>query len=314
MTELKNRYVGAVLRALPEDQRSEVDRELRTAIDDAIDNRVEMGEATEQAEVAVLNDLGDPDRLASEYSGKPLALIGPRYYLAWIRLTKRLLVTIPPLVGVGNAVVRLALDSNGLDAVWGAVWAGWVAAIIAAINVLFWSTLGFVIAERVEYWGGDEVIPMGKWTVDNLPAVPDRQVGIVETVFEVTIQLLVIGVLVALLVNPNIPILNPVLWDLAIPLALGLMVISLVFTVLRFRIGRWTRGVAVFNGLLNIGFAVLWFWVLVHVGVLSSEFVTENGWDEWLDVTVIVTAVVIVLVCLWDAVEGFSKARKAKLG
>src|SRR5690606_16181590 len=141
----------------------------------------EMGEGTDEAELAVLNDLGDPDRLASEYSGKPLALIGPRYYLAWLRWTKRLLATIPPLVGVANTVIRLALDTDGIDAIWSAVWAGWIAAIIAAVNVLFWSTLGFVIADRVEYWSEDEVVPMGKWTVDHLPSVPDRQIGIVET-------------------------------------------------------------------------------------------------------------------------------------
>ena len=306
MTELKDRYVAAVLRAIPEDKRSDVDTELRAAIEDAIDSRIEQGESPIEAEVEVINDLGDPDRLASEYSGKPLWVIGPRYYLAWIRLTKRLLTIVPPLVGVVTAVVQYALGA-GLDALWSGMWAAW----IAVLNVLLWTAVGFVIAERVEYSEQTEIIPLGKWKVEYLPRVPDRQIGVVETVGAVVIQLLVIGALVAVLATPEIAILNPALWDLAIPAALGLMVVSLGFSLFKLRAGKWTRGMAIFNGVLNLAFTALWFRILITITVLNPESVPEWNTEDWLVPTSVVTVAVIAAVCTWDTIDGFHKARKA---
>lgn len=307
MTELKDRYVAAVLRAIPEDQRSDVDTELRAAIDDAIDGRIEQGQNLEDAQVEVLNELGDPDRLAAEYSGKPLWVIGPRYYLAWLRMTKRLLTIIPPLVGVIVWVVRYATETGFLDAFWSGVWAAW----IAAVNVVFWTAIGFVITERVEYSSKTEVIPLGTWKVDYLPRVPDRQIGVVETIGAVVIQLLVISVLVVLLSAGEISILNPDLWDLAIPAALVLMIVSLVFSLIKFWVGRWTMWLAILNGLLNAAFTALWYWILITITVLDPE-TTPTDWntEDWLTVTSVITVAVIAAVCTWDTIEGFQKARK----
>src|SRR3546814_3153315 len=62
---LTDRYVAAVLRALPEDKRADIEKELRTSIADAIDARTETGEPAAEAERAVLQELGDPARLAA---------------------------------------------------------------------------------------------------------------------------------------------------------------------------------------------------------------------------------------------------------
>ena len=76
---LTDRYVTATVRDLPDKQRAEVVRELRTTIADQIDARPEAGRPiSPEAERAVLTELGDPVRLAAGYSGRPLYLIGPR--------------------------------------------------------------------------------------------------------------------------------------------------------------------------------------------------------------------------------------------
>lgn len=310
MNELKDRYVGAVLRAIPEDQRSDVDTELRAAIEDAIDSRVETGENSSEAEVAVLTDLGDPDLLAAQYTGRPLWVLGPRYYLAWLRVVRRLLTFVPALVGVVSAVIRFVVDGNPVEALLGGVWTG----VMAVIHVLFWTTLGFVVAERVEYSGEMQVIPMGKWKVDYLPRVPDHQIGVVETIGALVIQLLVAVVLLAVLSSPELPILNPELWDLAIPAALGLMVVSLGFSLFKLRARRWTRGMAIFNGLLNLSFALLWLRVLTVTGVLNPDFVAERSIDDWLVPAGVITAATIAAICVWDTIDGFSKARDALSG
>ena len=89
---LTDRYVTATVRDLDDDQRAEVERELRTTIEDMIDGRLEAGAPSRpEAERAVLAELGDPVRLAAGYSGRPLYLIGPRVYPQWRRVMTVLL-------------------------------------------------------------------------------------------------------------------------------------------------------------------------------------------------------------------------------
>ena len=74
---LTDRYVAAALKGVQTDQREDVAAELRGSIADAVEVRTSQGESPDTAERAVLLELGDPTRLAAEYSGRPLYLIGP---------------------------------------------------------------------------------------------------------------------------------------------------------------------------------------------------------------------------------------------
>lgn len=44
MTSLTDRYVWATVRSLPEKQRSDIERELRTSIADAVDAKTDAGQ------------------------------------------------------------------------------------------------------------------------------------------------------------------------------------------------------------------------------------------------------------------------------
>ena len=79
---LTDRYVDAAMRTVPEAQRADLAAELRASIDDQIEARIEQGEQQGDAERAVLIELGDPDRLAAQYTDRPLWLVGPRYFAA----------------------------------------------------------------------------------------------------------------------------------------------------------------------------------------------------------------------------------------
>ena len=94
-TSLTDRYVDAAMRTVPENQRDDLAAELRASIDDQVEARVEQGDARDAAERAVLTDLGDPEKLAAQYTDRPLWLVGPRYYLTWWRLTKLLWAIVP---------------------------------------------------------------------------------------------------------------------------------------------------------------------------------------------------------------------------
>jgi hypothetical protein len=132
MIALKERYLAAVLRMIPVDARADIEPELRSAIDDAIEEMTKDGATGADAERAVLTALGDPARLAADYSNRPLWLIGPAYYLAWLRMMGWLLRTLPALVGGISFVALLATGEE----VPGALLSSVLVAVLAAVNVV----------------------------------------------------------------------------------------------------------------------------------------------------------------------------------
>ena len=71
MTQPTEQYLAAALRGIPEKKRADVERELRSSIADAVEDRVANGEDRDAAEKAVLEGLGDPARLAAGMTGTP---------------------------------------------------------------------------------------------------------------------------------------------------------------------------------------------------------------------------------------------------
>ena len=78
MTDLVNRYVHHVGRSLPPGSRAEIEAELRSLIQDQLEDR--YGGAPTQMEIAtVLAELGDPGRMAASYREEQY-LVGPALY------------------------------------------------------------------------------------------------------------------------------------------------------------------------------------------------------------------------------------------
>ncbi len=100
MTNLTERYLAAALHGIPQAQRPDVERELRSSIADAVEDRVRGGEDQADAEKAVLEELGDPARLAAGIAGRPLYLIGPDLFVEYRRLLVLLLTIVLPIVGL----------------------------------------------------------------------------------------------------------------------------------------------------------------------------------------------------------------------
>src|SRR5258708_26697341 len=80
------RYLATVLRSIPEPKRTDVERELRSSIEDAIEERLAAGHDASTAERVVLEALGDPSALAAAYTGQPNYLIGPELFPLYRRL------------------------------------------------------------------------------------------------------------------------------------------------------------------------------------------------------------------------------------
>lgn len=320
MGSLTDRYVSATVRELAQEQREDVDRELRGTIEDMVEARLDAGAAPdrEAAEHDVLVELGDPIRLAAGYTGRPLHLIGPALYPEWRRLVTVLLAVVVPIAAVGTLVVRLFVDDVASDGVGPAFGGAALTGLTTALHVVFWTTLVFAVLERTQPGRG----VLG-WTPEQLPEAPDsrRSVTRSETV----------GSLVALLVmalaliwqqvsspvrlrGEEVPVLDPALWTGWLPVLLALLVAQAVLVVAVHRAGRWSIPSAVVGGLLDLATAALLVWLLQTDRFLDDRFLEALAGGGWhtadRDLTLALTLGVVV-VTVWDQVETWRRLRRS---
>ncbi len=313
-TTLTDRYVDAAMRTVPEKQRPDLSAELRASIADQIDARVEAGEARPGAERAVLNELGDPDKLAAGYTDRPLWLIGPRYYLEWWRLLKLLLWIVPAAAAFG-----IALGQTLSGATFGEVVGSTVAGLIGVVvHLVFWTTLVFAVIERTSGRDGGE--PLVAWSLDQLPE--PRESGARPADLIATIVFLVLGaaailwdLLIGFVPGTDLSFLDPGLWPWWIAGLFVLMALEGVLALLVYRAGRWTFGLAVANAVLALAVAVPALWLLAEGRLLNPGFfptlVPEDG-TEVAQIIAIITGFGIATITVWDIVDAFLKARRAR--
>ncbi|MGF6824036.1 hypothetical protein M2317_002961 [Microbacterium sp. ZKA21] len=321
---LSERYISATIRSLKPDTQDDVRAELAASIADAVEARVDQGEAPAEAERAVLTGLGDPDILAAGYAERPLQLIGPKYYLTWWRLLK-LLLWIVPICVVGGMTLGLLLSGEGVGETIGQV----VPVVLQVIvHLCFWTTLVFVVFERT---GADTGV---RWDVDQLPEIQEDGAGRSELIA----SLVFLGIAAVAVVwdrirgffptgGDPIAILNPQLWPWWIGALFALIVVEAVFAIALFRRRRWTTTLAVLNTVLALAFAA---WVLIPLlrGELVNPdflaFVTEAGGEKFAEgqaesaengglfgILGVLLGFGVAVGVIWDIVDGWRKARRA---
>ena len=179
---LIDRYVAEVGRYLPEKDRSDIEAEIRTMVDDMLEERGRSAAADEMVVAETLEQIGDPKLLAARYAPPKRYLIGPEWYEGYVIMLRRVLFTALPIVAVVTFV--LALSNSPLDFI-GALGDAVARAFNIGTQILFWVTLVFVLLERSGE-KPDDLPESGSrgWTVDQLPAMPRRrQISVAEPAF-----------------------------------------------------------------------------------------------------------------------------------
>lgn len=149
MKNLIERYVYDVLRRLPERERDEVGKELRSNICDMLPD-----DAGADDICRVLTELGSPVLLAEQYRQNPRCLISASFYDDYLRALKVVL----PIVGIILMIVGLML--RGIDITKDGVTSlspffekvigsGISSGISGVMQAFVWLTVGFAIADRV---------------------------------------------------------------------------------------------------------------------------------------------------------------------
>ncbi|KHK97978.1 hypothetical protein LK09_09040 [Microbacterium mangrovi] len=317
---LTDRYVDAAMRTVPEKQRADLGVELHGSIADQIDARIDAGETPDAAEIAVLTELGDPDKLAAGYTGRVLHLIGPRYYLDWWRLLKLLLWIVPVCVAFGIGLGQ-ALAGAAPGTIIGQMVLGVMQAIL---QVSFWTTLVFVILERT----GHETMDAGPWTPDRLPEPKQSGAALGDAIAVIVCLLITAGAIVWDLTIGFVPghpvsILNPQLWPWAVLSLFVVMALRCALAVAVWVRGRWTRMLATLNTVLAL---IVW-GILAYTGgwvfnpalvppLNPAFFEAVIGAQDAATVQRVLTVLIwagAAVIVAWDAVDSVLKARRSRV-
>jgi hypothetical protein len=110
--DLTDAYVAEVGRRLPEKQRADIEREIRSMIEDTLDDesRTQGRPVDEDLLVTVLKRLGPPEKLAASYAPPPY-LVGPGLYPSYL-LSLRLALGIVLALGAVGVVAASALGAR----------------------------------------------------------------------------------------------------------------------------------------------------------------------------------------------------------
>lgn len=315
---LTERYIHAVTRRLGDDQRDDVALELRADIADRVEALCASTPALSPAEAerTALLELGDPGRLSASYSGAPQHLVGPELFPVYARVLRGVLLTVVPIV---TAIVALVstLDGDGLGGTIGtSVWT----ALTTSVHIAFWTTLTFVILERSAS-PTQESLGLEPWAPEQLPALPTAARGSLgETVTNVAWLAILAGFVVwqqvafpAWLDEERVPLLDPDLWSVWIPVILVALALEAVFEVVKYRAGGvWTPRFAALNTVTGLVFAAPVAWLAWQDRLLNPAFTSlaQSHWAEFdPGVTHLVVLVVVAVIWTWDTVDGWRRTR-----
>ena len=308
---LAERYVDTTVSAVPEARRGDLARELRSTIEDMIEARVAAGEQSEAAERSALIELGDPIGFAAQYSGARQQLLGPRFYPSWKRLTVQLLTWLPALVAMvvaatavfeaGNDFVDVFLDALG-------------AGLGTAIQLVFWTTLVFVLLDR--YVTED---PQA-WTPDLLPETSGGSApSYGDTAASIGWSVVVAAAIIAQQLQPwphggndsGLPVLNPDLWQGWLPFLLVVICAGICLDLWKHRHG-WTWGAVVGTAITSIAFSVPVAWLALESRLLNPEFLeaVELG-AAGRDALHLAIAAGATCVAVWEIGEAALARRRA---
>jgi hypothetical protein len=315
------RYLTAVLRSIPEPKRTDVERELRSSIEDAIEERLAAGEGQAAAERGVLEALGDPSALAAAYTGRPSYLIGPELFPLYRRFLPRLIALAVPTAGLVMFGVKLA-GGGDLDT---AISSGISAGINVTIQIAFWATVTFVFLERAgpaRQARSELVAASGRWTLERLPKVADGRISVGEVAGEIATALIAIGILVFIgglsttdASGAELPLLDREFRSVWLPILVVLIAMRGFGHLLAYNAGRWTPFLVFTNALLHVTVAVPLIVGAMSGWIVSDEFAQAIGWPALASgggAPMVAVAVGTTLATGWEIVRIFLRARRAQ--
>lgn len=312
---LVDRYVAEVGRHLPGEQRADIEAEIRSNLEDMIED------SGEEKVHAVLKKFGDPELLARKYTQKKQYLIGRHWFEIYMEVLKRVLSVALPVSLLVWFFIKFAENSDNLTRV---LIQSASASFNIGIHVWFWITMVFVFLEH----SGEAPIELNsnarEWSPDLLPQLPKpRQISVGEGITDVIMTLGGVG-LVAFSTSllrvedgsGNIPLLHPDLWKIWLPVFFGLAGLTLIHDLFKLKIGNWTPALTVTNILLSLATIGYLLALVFTQDIVNPAFAAalKNGtptqmqqsvtWSIWISIAIIIGCY------LWSIVNSIVMAKR----
>lgn len=322
-------YIHEVTRRLPEKSREDIGLELRSSIEDM------LPEGHSEKDIKqVLDQLGNPATLASNYSDRPMHLIGPKYFDLYISFLK-MIVPISAVIAFisvvatqilaferGDTVLNVALDIFVLS-----IWR----IIEVFIQVFFWLTLMFAIVERVDGIKDSQprTMSLNKWTsndLKNIVYIPKKRaiskryifISLLWTAIWGTFYFFashLVGVyektdegLTFIMPSLNQDVLNS--FSSLVVIVIGAEIALALYQLFK---GQWTKKVAMINVLREVIGSIVLIIVIIHPNLFNPEFLIYmadifNISSEDVRKFIIMAVMLFPIFSIWNCVDGFRKA------
>jgi len=307
--ELIERYIYAVTRHLPLNQRQDVADELRGTIEDTLD---EKGTRLKKNIESILLELGDPDTLAEKYIGVKHYIIGPTFYSAYIRIMKYAFAIGLPTTFIVNLIIGLTDTTPTLISLLLTAFGNTAA---AAIQIVFWISLTFFILERSGIDAKELADKKGLWNPSMLPQLPvQRQIPLSEVItdfftyaFIIALPFLAQSFFALRTGTQNIPIFNPEIWAVGTGITIGFGIIGCLIALIKLSKHAWNKPLAIFNLLFAVSFSIFLVASYLSITIANPELLTYIqqhsansdlgeiiAWTQW-----IVGASIAATVTIW---------------
>lgn len=331
--EKVERYIYAVTKRLPEKQRGDIEKELRSLIEDMLNARSGEGDVSARDVEAVLTELGNPAELADQYREKKNQLIGPENYDLYLFVLKIVIAALAFAVTLAITIGFIVNPPQGLFEIFDSYFN---ALLTALFQGFAWVTIVFAVFEHFNFNPGKEFKDK-EWSPADLPALPVKEVllkpaeSIVGIIFAILAFVLfntadhLIGIYVFSedALTRIIPLFNPSVFRSLLPLLNIMLAIGIVKEILKLITGRWTVSLAFINttfnlvslglfaifinsqGLLNHDFAAYW----VELELIPFDADPAAMWAQAVKGLTVVVALALFI----DSIVNLVKAFKYKI-
>ncbi|MGH9860634.1 MAG: HAAS signaling domain-containing protein [Candidatus Acidiferrales bacterium] len=173
--DLIERYLHKIGEELPAKQRDDVKNELRSLLEDTLEERASTGRSVdEQLAIEVLREFGKPEAVAERYRPTGRYLIGPRLFPVYVGVGKIVLIVLAGIyvlsVGLATAVTPAPMpELFRPGSIWGLVESFGKLAIVNLALL----TIVFALIERFADTRSES--PQAEWDPRALPAVPVKE-------------------------------------------------------------------------------------------------------------------------------------------
>lgn len=167
---LIDKYIQELQRRLPAKKRENIGNEVRSTIEELLPE-----EYNEQDVKRVLNKLGNPAIVASKYSGRPMHIIGPRYYDLYQTLLK-MIIPMSLVIALISIISDYGFSFNvtgevlSTDFIVMFIADGIISMLFVAMQVFCWFTIIVAMLERIRPSNRLEPVPTSfvEWTSEDL--------------------------------------------------------------------------------------------------------------------------------------------------